>query len=128
MVNVKEYGAIGKVLDTTAVVIQGQDTVTLADAADWKVGATIGLRANATSVHRAKVTKVNGDVVTLDAAPSFNAAAAAASNDDSPAIQAALDAVGAVGGGICFVPTGTYRLGTPKFVGNLPLFVSSNTK
>ncbi len=53
-------------------------------------------------------------VYNVTSAP-YNAVAGDA-NDDQPAIQAAIDAAGAAGSGIVFIPAGTYYLNKPLYI------------
>lgn len=120
-VNVLGYGASGSAQTTTGSITSGTPTLTLALAKDFVNGQGI-LVAGAGAAGADLVTTISSGAGTTTLTLANNAgttvSGALTQHDDTVAIQAAIDAVSALGGGTVDFPDGTYRANGPLDTGN----------
>jgi hypothetical protein len=117
---VSEYGASGSSVTTTGTIGAGSTSLTVASAASFAVGQGIridnaGSASDTTGTfHVSKITAISGTTLTLETAAVRAVSAAVVMHDDTRALQAALDAAIAAGGGtILFDAPALYRLNGP---------------
>lgn len=130
VVNVKSFGAIGTLLSTMGIINASSFELTVTDATGWVLHAGIGVQgAGVGGIPLvARVTKIDGNLLTLDTAASVSVFGAVVENNDHDPIQEALDMPGAT-----YVPAGQYVNGTPHAYAadnsleiNKPFFIDDN--
>ena len=109
----RDYGASGSSASTTGSMTSGSKTLTLTAAEDFQNGQGISV-AGAGASGALLVTTIDGGAgtttLTLADAAGTTVSAATVQHDDTAAIQAAIDAAQNQGGGVVYLPPGSYLL------------------
>jgi len=135
-VNVRDFGAVGRVLSTTGSITAGS-TALIVDTVDgWAVGAGIGIAGAAIGLTPPDAAALVTRVVGIDPLkktlhlkdPAANTVVhVPVTADDSLPIQEAIDSLGKGGGTVC-LPPGTYMIGTTGAITNQPIVLGSNLR
>lgn len=118
--DVRRYGASGSTNRTTGTIASGSRTLVVASASDFRVGQGVFVdnAAAGSSNLVATITNISGTTFTLDLPAGIGATNAIVQHDDSAAINRALAAAYAAGGGQVYIPRqgtlhGWYRVNGP---------------
>lgn len=112
--NVKNspYNAAGDATTSTGSISSASNSLTISPSTGWKIGMGIVVAGAGTSGTDlvTTVTGINGGVFVLQHAASTTVSSVTIKHTDSAAINAAIAAASSAGGGVVYLPRGTYNI------------------